>query len=203
MKRRASAHLKKIFLVEDHSVYAEGLLEILRSEPGLAICGQVGSAKEALRDIPGLNPDLVLVDVTIPGLGGLNLINQLRARFTEIKLLVLSTRQEQLYAARMLRAGADGYVTKQQDPDEVVYAVHDVLAGRVHVGESVMTCEPKFSCEAQRQPRSHPIDALSDLERGILNLWSAGKSNPEIASSLGLKAKSLAAHYARMRKKMR
>src|ERR1017187_10489108 len=100
MKRQVKAKVKQVYLVEDHPVYAEGLVEILKSEPGLAVCGQAGSAEEALRDIPRLKPDLVLVDITLPGMSGLDLIKRLRPKYPEIKLLVISMREEQPYAAR-------------------------------------------------------------------------------------------------------
>ena len=203
MKRQESANLKKVFLVEDHPVYAEGLVEILKSEPGLAVCGQAGSAEEALRDIPGLKPDLVLVDITLPGMSGLDLIKRLRPKYPELKLLVISMREEQLYAARVLRAGGDGYVMKQQDPEEIIDAIRDVLAGRIYVSEEVMAGDSKISREGRPQPRSRPIDRLSDLELEILGLLGAGRSNSEIASHLDLNAKSLAGHYAEMRKKLR
>jgi DNA-binding NarL/FixJ family response regulator len=203
MKRQARANVKKVFLVEDHPVYAEGLVDILKSEPDLAVCGQAGSAEEALRQIPKLAPDLVLVDITLPGMSGLDLIKRLRPKYPEIKLLVISMREEQLYAARVLRAGGDGYVMKQQDPEEIIDAIRDVLAGRIYVSDDVMVGESNTSREARPQPRSRPIDRLSDLELEILGLLGAGKSNPEIASSLDLNARSVAGHYAEMRKKLR
>jgi DNA-binding NarL/FixJ family response regulator len=203
MKRQASANVKKVFLVEDHPVYAEGLVEILNSEPGLAVCGQAGSAEEALRDIPCLKPNLVLIDITLPGMSGLDLIKRLRAKYPEIKLLVISMREEQLYAARVLRAGGDGYVMKQQDPEEIIDAIFDVLDGRIHVSEVVVAGDSKNSRQGQSQPPSRPIDRLSDLELEILGLLGTGKSNQEIASLLGLKARGLAGHYAEMQKKLR
>src|ERR1039458_8841599 len=138
MKRQVKAKVKQVYLVEDHPVYAEGLVEILKSDPCLAVCGPAGSAEEALRDIPRLKPDLVLVDITLPGMSGLDLIKRLRPKYPEIKLLVISMREEQLYAARVLRAGGDGYVMKQQDPEEIIDAIRDVLAGRIYVSEEVM-----------------------------------------------------------------
>jgi len=201
MKRQANA--KKVFLVEDHPVYAEGLVEILKSEPGLAVCGQAGSAEEALRDIPGLKPDMVLVDITLPGMSGLDLIKRLRPKYPELKLLVISMREEQLYAARVLRAGGDGYVMKQQDPEEIIDAIRDVLSGRIYVSEEVLAGGSKIARQDGPKPRSRPIDRLSDLELEILGLLGSGKSNPEIASRLDLNARSLAGHYGEMRKKLR
>ncbi len=203
MKRQASANLKKVVLVEDHPVYAEGLVEIIKGEPGLAVCGQAGSAEEALRDIPGLTPDLVLVDITLPGMSGLDLIKRLRPKYPEIKLLVISMREEQLYAARVLRAGGDGYVMKQQDPEEIVDAIRDVLAGRIYVSEEVLAGGSNLPGKSQSQPADRPIDRLSDSELEILGLLGAGKSNTEIASQLRLTTRSLTAHYGAMRKKLR
>ena len=203
MKRVVKSNVKRVFLVEDHPVYAEGLVEILKSEPGLAVCGQAGSAEDALRDIPRLTPDLVLVDITLPGMSGLELIKRLRPKYPKIKLLVISMREEQLYAARVLRAGGDGYVMKQQDPEEIIDAIRDVLAGRIYVSDEVMVGESKVPREDRPQPRSRPIDRLSDLELEVLGLLGAGRSNPQIASSLALNTKSVAGLYAEMRKKLR
>jgi DNA-binding NarL/FixJ family response regulator len=203
MKRQAGAKLKRVFLVEDHPVYAEGLVEILKSEPGLAVCGHAVSAEEALRVIPRVKPDLALIDITLPGMSGLELIKRLRAQFTEMKLLVISMREEQLYAARVLRAGGDGYVMKQQDPEEIIDAIRDVLAGRIYVSEAVLTGNAKTSREDKPRPQRRPIDRLTDLELEILGLLEGGKSDPEIASNLGLNARSLASHYEAMRKKLR
>jgi DNA-binding NarL/FixJ family response regulator len=203
MKRQVRTNEKKVFLAEDHPVSAEGLVEILKSEPGLAVCGQAASAEEALRAIPGLKPDLVLVDITLPGMSGLELIKRLRRKYPEIKLLVISMRGEQFYAARVLRAGGDGYVMKQEDPDEIIDAIRDVLAGRIYVSEEVLLGGSRLSREVRPQPRSRPIDRLSDLELEILGFLGAGKSNPEIACHLDLNVRSLAGHFSKMRKKLR
>jgi DNA-binding NarL/FixJ family response regulator len=202
-KQPASANSKKVFLVEDHPVYAEGLEEILKGEPGLTLCGRAGSAEAALRAIATLSPDLVLVDITLPGMSGLDLIKKLRPKYPKIKLLVISMREEQLYAARVLRAGGDGYVMKQQDPEEIIDAIRDVLAGRIYVSEEVLVGDRKPSRGGRARPESRPIDRLSDLELEILGLLGTGKSNTQIASLLGLKARSLAGHYGDMRKKLR
>ena len=136
-------------------------------------------------------------------MSGLDLIKRLRAKYPKIKLLVISMREEQLYAARVLRAGGDGYVMKQQDPEEIIDAIRDVLAGRIYVSEDVLAADSKTPRKDQPQPPKRPIDRLSDLELEILGLLGAGKSNPEIASQLDLNVGSLAGHYTEMRKKLR
>ncbi len=202
MKQRARAKLRKVFLVEDHPVYAEGLVEIVENEPDLSFCGQAFTAEDALRAIPRLQPDLVLIDITLPGMSGLDLIKALRPKFPAMKLLVISMREEQLYAARVLRAGGDGYVMKHQGAEEIIDAIRDLLAGRLHVSESIISGNFK-SADPKTQPRKRPIDRLSDLELEILGLLGAGKSNPEIASQLNIKSKNLPGHFAEMQKKLR
>jgi DNA-binding NarL/FixJ family response regulator len=201
--KKSNAKSKKVFLVEDHPVYAEGLVEVLKSESGLTVCGQASSAEDALRDIPRLKPDLVLVDITLPGLSGLELIKRLRPKHPQMKLLVISMREEQLYAARVLRAGGDGYVMKQQDPEEIIAAIRDVLAGRIYVSEDIFVRDSQLPRQDRPKPQNRPIDLLHDLELEILGLLGMGKSDPEIASELDLKARNLADHYAEMRKKLR
>jgi DNA-binding NarL/FixJ family response regulator len=180
MKRRASENLKKVFLVEDHLVYAEGLMKILKSEPSMAVCGQVNSAQEALRVIPSLKPDLVMIDITLPGMSGLDLIKRLHPKFPEMKLLVISTREEQLYAARVLRAGGDGYVMKQQDPQEIIDAIRDVLSGCIYVSEEVLAGDSTNSPEGRPQRRSQPIHLLSDLELESWDFWAPTRATRKL-----------------------
>jgi DNA-binding NarL/FixJ family response regulator len=136
--KRKSASLKKVFVVEGSPAYAGMLVKILGNESGLAVCGQAGSAKEALRVIPRLKPDLVLADVSLPGADGLDLIKRLHSKYSETKLLILCASREQSYVAKMLRAGGDGYVIKQPDPEEIVDAILDVLDGHIYVSENIM-----------------------------------------------------------------
>jgi len=109
---KTSKSPKNVFIVEDHPVFREGLVQILGMEPGLKVCGEAGDAEAALRDIPRLKPDLVLVDITLPGKSGLDLIKELRAVDRGIKILAVSMHDEALYADRVLRAGGDGYIMK-------------------------------------------------------------------------------------------
>src|SRR5208283_4327579 len=102
-----------------------------------------GDAEQALRDIPGLKPALVLVDLTLPGKSGLELVRELRALDSELKLLVVSMHDEALYADRVLRSGGDGYIMKQEDPEEIVRAIEDVLAGHIYVSEVVLAARSK------------------------------------------------------------
>jgi DNA-binding NarL/FixJ family response regulator len=127
----------RIFLVEDHPVFRDGLSKLLNAEDDLTVCGEAGDARQALKSIIKLKPDLVVVDLGLPGKSGLG-INQgnpgLEARD---QVAGCSMFDEALYAQRVLRAGGDGYIMKQADPQEIVLAIRDVLAGHIHVSEDV------------------------------------------------------------------
>ena len=134
----SKASAKKIFIVEDHPIFREGLQQMISLESDLMVCGEADNATSALELIPSLQLDLVLVDLTLPGKSGLQLIKDLRALGLPIKMLVVSMHHEALYADRVLRAGGDGYIMKQEDPEEIIRAIHDVLDGHTYVSEVVM-----------------------------------------------------------------
>jgi DNA-binding NarL/FixJ family response regulator len=193
---------KKVFIVEDHPVFREGLVQIINGEGDLMVCGEAGDAEQALRSIPGLKPDLVLVDISLPGKSGLELIKELRARSGGVKLLVLSMHDEALYADRVLRAGGDGCVMKQEDPEEVVHAIRDVLEGRIYVSEQVLAGGKQGSKARGSEPKSRPLGQLTDLELEVLELLGEGKSNLEIARQLHIRPGTASAHGTRIKRKL-
>jgi DNA-binding NarL/FixJ family response regulator len=129
---------KKVFLVEDDPVFRVGMVKLINREPDLEVCGQAGEAESAYDEIFHQEPDIVLVDISLPGKSGLDLIKELRKVNRQIKLLAVSMQDEALYANQALRAGGDGYVMKQEGPREVIDAVRDVLAGHIYLSERVM-----------------------------------------------------------------
>ena len=193
---------KKVFIVEDHPVFREGLVQIINSEGDLTVCGEAEDAEHALEVIPSLKPDLVLVDISLPGKSGLELIKDLRARNGGVKLLVLSMHDEALYADRVLRAGGDGYIMKQEDPEEVVHAIRDVLAGRIYVSEEVLVGGTKGSPARGAEPKSRPLGQLTDMELEVLELLGEGKTDPEIARQLRVRAGTASAHCTQIKKKL-
>src|SRR5208282_2400765 len=128
-----SPGIKRVFIVEDHPVFRQGLTQVINAEPGLAVCGEADNVRQALKGITQLKPDVVLVDITLSGKSGLELIKTVRTKDRTIKLLVVSMHDEALYADRVLRAGADGYIMKQEDLEEILHAIRDVLSGRSYV----------------------------------------------------------------------
>ena len=193
---------RKVFIVEDHPVFREGLVQIINGEDDLTMCGEAEDAEHAIEVIPGLKPDIVLVDISLPGMSGLELIKELRARTDGIKLLVLSMHDEALYADRVLRAGGDGYIMKQEDPEEVVNAIRDVLGGHTYVSEEVMLQRTKAAPERDTKARSRPLSQLTDSDIEILELLGEGKSGLEIARQLNLTTRAVSVNCTQIRRKL-
>jgi DNA-binding NarL/FixJ family response regulator len=193
---------KRIFLVEDHPTFREGLAQILEKEGDMVVCGEAGTAAKALQGIERLDPDLALVDITLPGKSGLELIKEIRKTERKIKLLVLSMHDEALYADRVLRAGGDGYIMKQEDPEEIVHAIRDVLNGHVYVSEEVFLNSSRAVRERRAKSANRAFDELGDHELEILALIGRGKSAGEIARQFKLPARQIKASCARMGRKL-
>ena len=192
---------KKIFILEDHPVFREGLVQLISREEGLAVCGQASDAETALQEVSKLKPDLALVDISLPGKNGLEFIKEVRAVNRHIKLLVVSMHDKALFADRVLRAGGDGYIMKQEDPEEIINAIRDLLAGHLYVSEAVMA-GPKTPAKTAVKPPANSLDQLTDSELEILELVGHGKSNAQIARQLHLTPRAVAAQCAQIRKKL-
>jgi DNA-binding NarL/FixJ family response regulator len=191
-----------VYIVEDHPVFREGLAQIINSEDDLTVCGEAEDAEHALEAILGLKPDLVLVDITLPGKSGLELIKELRDLNLSVKLLVLSMHDEALYADRVLRAGGDGYIMKEEDPEEVVHAIRDVLGGRIYVSEQVMAGVKETPPSSGSALKSRPLAQLADAELEVLELLGEGKTNLEVARQLHLQPESVNTHCKHIMRKL-
>jgi DNA-binding NarL/FixJ family response regulator len=175
---------RRIFLVEDHPVFRDGLSKLLDAENDLIVCGEAGDAKQALKAIVKLKPALVVVDIGLPGKSGLELIKEIRALKLPAKLLAVSMFEEAVYAQRVLRAGGDGYVMKQEDPEVIVLAIRDVLAGHIYVSDEVFVQNtPGKSASAKKTSR---LDSLTDSELEVLEALGRGKSVSEISLQTSL-----------------
>ena len=200
-KTESANGVRKVFIVEDHPAFREGLVQILKCEQDLTVCGQAGDAVQAFQSISQLKPDLVLVDITLPGKSGLELIKEIRAVNQKVKLLVVSMHDEALYADRVLRAGGDGYIMKQEDPEEILDAIRDVLAGHIYVSEAVMASQSGAKKKVD-EPKGRSIDLLADSELEILGMLGRGCSNHEIARALKIGAAEVGTKCAEMKKKL-
>ena len=196
-----AAMQKRILIVDDHPMMREGLRGVINREPDMMVCGEAENAQQAMNDVQKLAPDLALVDITLPGKSGLELVKDLKAMYPHVVILAISMHDESLYAERMLRAGASGYITKQQPPGELIRAIRQVLDKRVYVSKEVSeSLLRRFS--SQPQGDRSPTKLLTDREFEIMRLIGEGKAPKEIARQLHLSAKTIAVHAANIRQKL-
>jgi DNA-binding NarL/FixJ family response regulator len=192
---------KKILIVDDHPMLREGLRGVINREPDLMVCGEAANANQALNAVQKLSPDLVLMDITLPGKSGLELVKDLKVMYPRLPILAISMHDEALYAERMLRAGASGYFSKHQPPEELIKAVHQVLDNHVYLStEASENLLRRFS--GKPQSNRSPMEILTDREFEIFQLIGEGGSPKEIARQLHLSAKTVAVHNANIRQKL-
>jgi DNA-binding NarL/FixJ family response regulator len=193
---------KRILLVEDHPIVSRALADLLGHESDLEVCGGADDPSSALREIERLKPDLVLLDITLHGRGGLELLKDIRAQHPKQLVLVLTMHEETLYAARAIRAGASGYVMKQEATDHVLTAVRRVLQGEIYLSERMERRMMQRFAQTGSAPSLDPLEALSDRELEIFRLIGRGKGSREIARMLCLSVKTIESHRAHIKEKL-
>ena len=193
---------RKVFLIDDHAVVRNGLAELINQAADLIVCGEAASAQEALAKIEGAGPDIVIVDLSLGEVGGLELLKILKASHPALPALVLSMHEETYYAERCLRAGARGYIMKKEAIEQVEHAVRQVLDGRVYVS-------PKMSDEfLQAVTRSggarpgSPVSRLTDRELEVFECIGEGLGASEIAKKLHLSVKTIESYQAKLKDKL-
>src|SRR5437868_10930954 len=159
---------------------------MIHSNGNFAVCGEAGDAAEAMGVIRKLNPDLAIVDLSLPGANGIELVKNIRAEFSKLPVLILSMHDESLYALRALRAGAQGYVMKQEALENVIVAIREVLAGRPYLSQEMSA--KLITNFAKGAEQANPTDKLSDRELEILELIGKGRDVHEIAEALHISA---------------
>ena len=198
----------RVVVVDDHPMFRDRLAQIINHELDMAVCGEAGTAQQALETIQQTEPDLAIIDISLDGTSGLELIKSIRALGLKISLLVLSMHDESLYAERALRAGANGYVTKRQPGAEVVAAIRRVLAGDVYLSEKMtagflrtLTTAAAGSAGGVKE-LTQPINRLTDRELEVMELIGLGRTTREIAAALQLGVATVDTYRARIKEKM-
>jgi DNA-binding NarL/FixJ family response regulator len=193
---------ERVVIVDDHPLFRERLAQLINHELDMEVCGEAENAQQGIQLIRNTSPDLAIVDITLKGSSGLELIKSIKALSIGIPILVLSMHDEALYAARALRAGATGYITKHQAADQVVIAVRRVLGGEVYLSETMTAAFLKSltSCGVKNIPR--PVDRLTDRELEVLELIGNGNTTREIAKTLKLGVATVDTHRTRIKEKM-
>ena len=193
---------KRIVIVDDHPLFRKGLQELIQADDSFAVCGEAGNAAEAMEVIRKLSPELAIVDLSLPGANGIELIKNIRAEFPKLPILVLSMHDESLYAVRALRAGAQGYVMKQEALDNVIIAIREVLSGRPYLSPAMSATVIAKFVQAPGESSTSEIDQLSDRELEILELIGKGNEVRQIAKNLHLSPKTVETHRAHIKEKL-
>jgi DNA-binding NarL/FixJ family response regulator len=190
----------RILIVDDHPMMREGLRTLISRERDLTVCGEAETARQALDAVASLKPDLVLVDITLPGRNGIELIKDICALQHALSILVISMHDESLYAERVLRAGARGYIMKQESGPTMMQAIRQVLAGRIYLSEKMSA--RILENVAGKRAKASPIERLSDREFEVFQLIARGKSTVQIAEELHLSTKTIESHRANVKEKL-
>ena len=196
------AKRRKILLVDDHPLMRRGQADLLNREPDLAVCGEAGTAREAMEAIAKLKPDLVLVDMALPDKDGLELIKDIQAIHPGLPVLAMSMQDESLYAPRVLRAGGRGYLMKQEGPERLAGAIRTVLSGQVALSPRMSAKMLESMVGPAGQPSSGPEAKLTDRELEVLRHFGEGWSTDEIAGRLHLSPKTVDVHRGHIKEKL-
>jgi len=202
-KNEAKSRLKpkRILLVDDHPLMRKGQADLVNSESDMTVCGEAGSAREAMDAIAKTKPDLVLADMGLPDKDGLELIKDIKALHPELPVLMMSMQDESLYAARALKAGGRGYLMKGEAPERLTAAIRTVLRGEIAVSSRVSA--KVLESLAGPGGRTGGAEAkLSDRELEVMRLFGEGWSTEEIAQRLHLSSKTVDVHRAHIKEKL-
>jgi len=193
---------RRVLLVDDHAILREGFAEIINSKPDLQVCGQASTAGRALDAVSRLKPDLVVVDISLQGGSGLELIKSLKAVHPRLPMLVLSMHEESLYAERALRAGALGYVMKREESKTILEAIRTVLKGEMFVSESVRDQMLHEFVDRKAPETWVPMGHLTDRELEVLELMGQGRTTGEIAKQLHISTSTVETHRVHLKEKL-
>jgi len=209
--RKSAAHsgvnggkrrLRRVLIVDDHPIVRQGLRRIMEDEDDLTVCGEAETARDGRNAIKDLSPDVLIADISLRQGDGIELVREVRAHHPQLPILVLSMHDETIYAERMLSAGANGYIMKQEANDQFLVALRRVLDGNIYVSDAVgSTLIQKFAAGGT-YPTSNPVDRLSNRELQILHMIGKGMSTRETAETLNLSIKTVESHRQRIKRKL-
>ncbi|MFL6351996.1 MAG: response regulator [Bryobacteraceae bacterium] len=194
---------RKVLVVDDHPIVREGLAQMINREPDLAVCGDAANMHKAAQLIDILRPDILIVDISLDGPDGLDLLKHIRTQDPSLPVLILSMHDESIYAERALRAGANGYIMKQEATDNVLDALRRILNREVYVSPRIATkMLQQFIGVTGTDTMRSSVDELSDRELEVLRLIGAGHGTRQIAEELHLSVKTVETYQAHLKEKL-
>jgi DNA-binding NarL/FixJ family response regulator len=201
--KQAQPNKKRILLVDDHPVLRKGLVRLIDSKDEFVVCGEASTAADAMALIRELEPHLAIVDIGLPGASGIELTKTIRAEFQKLPVLILSMHEEAFYATRALRAGAMGYIVKQDAIDNIADALREALNGRCYLSPVIAAQLQHNGPDKQIHPTDDPVSLLTDREFEIFELIGKGHEVREISHALGVSPKTVETHRTNIKEKLK
>jgi DNA-binding NarL/FixJ family response regulator len=199
---RRRAKVAKVLIVDDHPIVREGLAQLIDQEDDLTVCGEAEGTRDALEAAEAARPDIAIVDIFLREASGIELVKDLVVRFPGLGILVLSIHDESIYAERVLRAGARGYIMKQEATEEVVSAIRRVLAGGIYLSESMADRILGKVFKGKCLAGTSPIERLSDRELEVFYLVGRGQGTRDVAERLHLSMKTIETYREHIKEKL-
>ena len=201
--KQAQPNKKRILLVDDHPVLRKGLVRLIDSKDEFVVCGEASTAADAMALIRELEPHLAIVDIGLPGASGIELTKTIRAEFQKLPVLILSMHQEAFYATRALRAGAMGYIVKQDAIDNIADALREALNGRCYLSPVIAAQLQHNGPNKPIHPTDDPVSLLTGREFEIFELIGKGHEVREISRALGVSPKTVETHRTNIKEKLK
>ena len=192
----------KVLLVDDHPIVREGLARMINLEPDLTVCGEAEDVRSALDCIASLQPDVVVLDLSLNGPGGIEFVRCVRQSDARLPILMLSMYDDLAYAERTLQTGANGYIMKQEATDKVLLAIRRVLSGDIYVSDRVSNQMLRRVSRGQSIPLHSPVEDLTNREIEVFRLMGEGRRTREISAELNLSTKTVETYQAHIREKL-
>ena len=204
-KKQSEAEIEdkpRILIVDDHPIVRQGLAELINHESDLAVCGQAEDSHGAIKAIKELNPTMAIIDISLKKTSGLELTKDIHSQYPDLPVLVLSMHDETLYAERALRAGAMGYIMKQEATENVIAAVRRILGGEIYVSDRMAARMVRKLVAGQTETNTSQIDSLSDRELEVFRLIGKGHGTRQISERLHLSVKTIETYRAHIKEKL-
>lgn len=192
----------RVFVVDDHPIVRQGLTQLIERENDLMVCGQAEGARATLDSLNSIRPDIMILDISLEGPDGIELLKEIRLRDSSLPVLILSMHDESLYAERALRAGAHGYIMKHEATDKVLTAIRCIIGGEIYVSDRLARHLVQRYMNSSSNVRPCVVEDLSTREREVFRLVGQGLSTREIAETLHLSVKTVETHYAHIKEKL-
>lgn len=192
----------RVFVVDDHPIVRQGLALLINREPDLMVCGEAEDAHVAMQAITTAKPDIMIVDISLNGPDGLDLLKDIRTRYPEMPVLILSMHDESVYAERALRAGAQGYIMKQEATDKVLVALRRILSKEIYISERIANRMLQRYIGSPTVGRPSSIADLTDRELEVFRLIGEGHSTRRIAEELHISVKTVESYQAHIKEKL-